>query len=231
MSKRLPLLFAIILSFAVLIPLSAFAQSGTPAPTQDTTCNLQSVWQTISILSNSTDPGVGPDAMSTLAAFSGEIQVQLKNCGYATETPLPTATKVGTLTFQEAATATTGAIYAARTATAGAITATASFKSAYKQIDPRELVNYADKHVGEKVVVQGTIFNLDTPDNVIQMTINGNSNYPLYVEYVGELSGIYENDYVTVYGTVAGTTSFENRNGATITQAKLTGATIVKQGG
>lgn len=237
MSKRHVLLAIIALLLAALVPLAALAQ--TAAPTDQPThgpCDYDKVYLTLVPMGNS-QPASKSETLDQLSDLSSYIQQQLVNCDYQTktplpsETPLPTATKVGTLTFKEAATATYAAVYAARTATSGAVTSTATFKAAYKQIDPRELINYPQNHIGEKVIVQGTVFSVHIPDGVIQVYVNGSYSYPLYVEFAGTLSSIYENDYVTIYGTIAGTATFENVSGGTVSQTKLTDAVVVKQGG
>jgi len=125
---------------------------------------------------------------------------------------------------REIRTGTAEAIKINRTETAEARGATATFVAEYKPMNFRELVNYADRHVGEKVLVRGRIFNI----------IDGET-FQLYFEGTREAAVIssltpisfYENDFVTVYAIVAGFFKGTNAFGGTIKQPLLVGVSII----
>jgi hypothetical protein len=111
-----------------------------------------------------------------------------------------------------------------RTATADSRAATATFKAQYQQINYRELANYADRHVGDLVKIQGRVFNI-IDNTTIQIWLEGSfeaavisSIEPVYA---------YENDWVTVYGTVKGFFNGTNSYGADIKQPLIVQAVIV----
>lgn len=123
--------------------------------------------------------------------------------------------------------------YATQTSRAHNITATAVAKShwatqiaPYVKIDIRELINYPDKHIGEKVYVSGSVFNI-AGNYEFQMWA-GYSLDAIYVETKAPLSGLYEDDWVTVYGTVGGQKCFQNSYGAQICQPLLKDAFYTK---
>ncbi len=99
--------------------------------------------------------------------------------------------------------------------------------AAYKPIEWRELVNYANKYVDTKVYVRGRIFHI-AGNQTLQMYIAGTYE-AVYVETREAFSRLYDNDVITVYGTVGGYKSFENAYGQTISQPYLMDAIIVKR--
>jgi len=125
----------------------------------------------------------------------------------------------------DAQTATREAILFNRTLTAEAKTATATFINSYKPIKLQELMNYAERHLGEDVVIRGRVFNID--GRALQMYAGGDYNNPVVVRSKEDLT-IYRDDWVTVYGTVYGYFTGTNRLGATIKQPLLEDAVVVK---
>ena len=97
--------------------------------------------------------------------------------------------------------------------------ATATYLAEFTNIDYRELRDYADQHVGEKVCVRGRIFNIVSSD-ALQMYFAGTYD-AIYIAFKDSFSGIYENDTITVCGTVYGFYSFQNALGATISQPAI----------
>ena len=125
--------------------------------------------------------------------------------------------------FAYSATATADALAAtrqaqsdARTATSVAKQATAEYIQGFVNIDYRELRDYPAGHIGEQVCVQGTIFNVNPPDE-LQMWFAGTYD-PVYIQFENDFTGVYEDNYVKVCGIATGTTSFKNSSGDEKTQ-------------
>jgi hypothetical protein len=128
-----------------------------------------------------------------------------------TETPLPprlqTATVIGQTQIAK------NLIY---TATKEAFQARQTVVAQYKELYWKELINYPDKHTGEKVIVRGLIFNI-VGDSELQMYCAGTYE-AVYVKMSVPFSGLYKDNLITVYGTVNGTNCFTNTYNATICQ-------------
>lgn len=88
--------------------------------------------------------------------------------------------------------------------------------SYYTEIYWQELINYPDKHKGEKVRISGRIFNI-AGDYTIQIYVSGTYE-AVYIETEKALEGIYKDNWVTVYGTVQGKKCFKNSYNADICQ-------------
>jgi hypothetical protein len=146
-----------------------------------------------------------------------------------TNTPVPTITPTFTpesLTATKAAketqvaqtvaaiTATANAKIAIRTETALAKSIQATRVAQYATIDLKELLTYPDNHTGELIVIRGRIFNID--GKVVQIYVR--SYDAVYIEMEDPVSGIYENDYITVYGEVYGSYCFNNTLGNQVCQ-------------
>lgn len=99
-------------------------------------------------------------------------------------------------------------------------TKTEDARKSYAQIYNRELYTYADSHKGEKVVVQGTIFNINNTTE-LQIFAGGSSDYPMYLVFNVPFSGIYEDDYIIVYAVVDGQNCGTNAFGGQICQPLL----------
>jgi len=151
-----------------------------------------------------------------------------------TKRPTNTPTKTATST-PEPLTATAQFMQDQATKKAAAVTATAQEKSAYatrtavyksiyatkiagyKPIDLKEFLTYPGSHVGEKVIVRGRVFNIN--GNVVQIFVGRFD--AIYVEMNQPVSGIYEDDTITVYGTVYGSKCFTNTMGNQVCQPAL----------
>jgi hypothetical protein len=114
------------------------------------------------------------------------------------------------------------------TTTAPRATATPTARpnpASYSTIDIRELESYANRHVGRRVRLTGTVFNIG--DGFLQMWVNKpNSEWDrvaVIVSYPANVlpSGVYEDSEITVYGVVMGTQQGENAFGAQISQPHL----------
>lgn len=123
-------------------------------------------------------------------------------------------------------TSTAQALVRARTATAQSKAQEATRIAQYKTIDYRELQSYAGQHKGEKVYVRGRVFNI-AGSNDMQLYFAGTYE-AFYVTTSRSFSGIYENNVLTIYGTVAGEKCFKNIYDAEICQPYLKDAFFVK---
>lgn len=131
-------------------------------------------------------------------------------------TPIPTDTPGPTLT--------PSLTPLPRTATAEAIAATATFVAQYLPIKEQELVNYANRHAGETVIVWGSVFNI-VDDTTIQIHLRDTGEAAVIVS--ADPVTVYKGDTITVYGTVGGFYTGTNAFGADIKQPELDDAVIV----
>lgn len=221
-----------VFSATLLLALSLFgtphvsAQQETATPTGTAECNPQAELDSLSFTANQANGDTAHD-LGLLKQVRDEIDAQIATCGNEpTATLTASETKVGTLTVNDARTATRAAVNDIRTATSSVKTATASFIAAYKTIARGELASYADKHVGEKVKVQGRVFNI-LDDQTLQIFLSDGIT-PIYVDSTLPFSGIYENDNVTIYGAIVGYKDGSNTSGGTIHQPWITADLIVK---
>ncbi|MBG0784615.1 MAG: hypothetical protein H0S79_05900 [Anaerolineaceae bacterium] len=149
----------------------------------------------------------------------------------STSTPLPPATLTqqaieATQTERSGnATATRVSLDNYRTATSSVITktasanyATATEKASYEEIYWKELLNYPNNYIGEKVVVRGRIFNIK--EHYIQLYFAG--TYEAFiVVFEDSFSGIYDGDSITIYGVVYGEECGTNAYGGEICQPAI----------
>lgn len=219
----LTVVFALLaLSWNVSSPISARQN----APTATAVCNPKAEFSSLAFLEAQTTGDEAHD-LTLLQQAQDEIAAQIAACGsIPTQTPTASETKVGTLTVNDARTATRAVLNDNRTATSTVKTATASFIAAYKPIARGELSSYADNHKGEKVKIQGRVFHV-VNSLAFQMFLSDGVT-AVYVESATPLTGIYENDHVTVYGQVGGYFEGTNSYGATIRQPAILGALVVK---
>lgn len=140
-----------------------------------------------------------------------------------TKTSTPTPTPNATQTARAIANATIGAH---ATATRVAENARATEVAQYTAIADKELATYPDAHVGEKVRVRGRIFNINN-DRELQMWL-GWSYDAVYVVMRRPFSGIYEDEWITVYGTVRGEHCGTNAYGGQVCSPLLENAFYTK---
>ncbi len=114
-------------------------------------------------------------------------------------------------------TTTAEAKAAISTGTAAVRSAQATKIAQYKKIDLKELLTYPDNHKSERVVVRGRIFHID--GKIIQIWVR--SFDAVYLVNEQNVSGIYEDDYITVYGIVVGNYCFTNTLGNQTCQPAL----------
>jgi hypothetical protein len=145
-----------------------------------------------------------------------------------TFTPKPPATQTAEALarrkteLSKAATTTQKVRSSILTATSVAMHAQATVLAKYKPISEKELASYPDQHVGEKVYFKGTVFNIvDSSTFQIYYGFHGEA---IYVETRDSFRGLYENDFITVYGIVEGKRCFHNAYNAEICQPLIQAA-------
>jgi uncharacterized secreted protein with C-terminal beta-propeller domain len=108
-----------------------------------------------------------------------------------------------------------------RTSTAEVKAAQATKIAEYQTIPWKELITYPEKYTGQKVKVSGQIFNING-DTELQMWI-GNME-AIYVVMAEPFSGIYQDSWIIVYGTVQGQNCGTNAFGGQVCQPLLNDA-------
>jgi hypothetical protein len=149
-----------------------------------------------------------------------------------TPTPLPPATQTALAVIARQTQVMLNA-QATQTARAGNITATvvarnkwATQIAPYGQISRGELISYANSHKGEKIVITGRVFNIVSS---VEFQMYYDWTYDaIYVRTRVPFSELYENNFLTVYGTIGGEECFKNAYGADICQPLLEDAFYVK---
>jgi endonuclease YncB( thermonuclease family) len=95
-------------------------------------------------------------------------------------------------------------------------------RAQYQQVDVRDFTIRTDDFTGKKIVVAGSVFNIQVQGGYTGMqiwatTVDG-AQEAIVVQYRGDSSGIYEGTWVTVYGVGAGRFEGINGFGAPISQ-------------
>jgi len=144
----------------------------------------------------------------------------------STPTNTPTSTPTPNMTQTQIAiyNATQGAD---ATATQMARSAKATEIAQYGTIEKRELLTYADQHKGEKIRLEGRIFNING-NTELQIWL-GWSYDAAYIVMREPFSGLYEDDWITVYGEILKERCDTNFAGGTSCQPLITDAFYVKQ--
>jgi hypothetical protein len=93
-------------------------------------------------------------------------------------------------------------------------------RAQYQWVDTRDLVIRPFEFEGEKIAVSGTVFNImaDRDGTFIQMYVQGGNYDAVSIFFYGDSRGIYEDSWITVYGTGAGTFEGTNLMGGVISQ-------------
>lgn len=105
-------------------------------------------------------------------------------------------------------------------------TNTPDVRADYQEIDIRELDSYTADYYGDKVKLRGQVFNLQS--DALQMWVRKPGggrfdNIAVVITWTRDIlpSGVYEDSWITVYGTVNGTYVGTNLYGGTIVQPKI----------
>lgn len=108
------------------------------------------------------------------------------------------------------------------------VRATARAQAAeYGWISNGELLNYTMRHIGEKVRLRGRVLSVFDNGAIIQMYLAG--TYDTVIAVLREpVSGIYENDNITLYGTISDVFCGTNALGGEVCAPKLTDAFATK---
>jgi hypothetical protein len=94
-------------------------------------------------------------------------------------------------------------------------------RAEYTWVDTRELVTRPFVFEGEKIAVSGSVFTIQAEPGFTGMQIwvdTPNGQEAVVIAFEGDLPGVYEGTWVTVYGIGAGTFEGTNGFGATIVQ-------------
>ena len=145
------------------------------------------------------------------------------------DTPTVTPTPNATQTQQAIINATQGAH---ATATQMAKIAKATEVAQYHTIAKGELLDYADNHKGEKIKIEGQVFNINLPYTVqIDITNLGYGFWkdPIHIQMRDRFSGLYDDDLVIVYGTIDGMYCFDTVRGGQTCQPSLVDAFYIKK--
>lgn len=152
----------------------------------------------------------------------------------ATSTPRPSATSTAThlpetataiivnMTSTEAVrivTATHEAYWQPFTATAEEKSAYATKVAEYETIPRNELVTYPDNYLGQQIVVKGRVFNINSSTE-IQIWLDWSYD-PMFIIFDEPISGIYEDNWITIYGIVSGELCGTNAFGGQVCQPSL----------
>jgi hypothetical protein len=165
-----------------------------------------------------------PTPPQTPQSMTSTAEAQVAQLITQTAAAAPTATE--TLPPPPTATDTPAPTIAPEILTQQAQGSTATALASYVAMDPRVLLTYPNNHIGETIVVTGTIFNINS-DTELQIWV-GNNNDAVYVLMAEPFTGIYEDDTIKVYGLIAGENCGENAFGGEVCQPLLIDAFFEK---
>lgn len=138
-----------------------------------------------------------------------------------TATPTLTLTPTLTITPSPTVTITPKNTLEPRKSTEIAVQSTKDYISSFTKIEWKELKNYPNNHKGEKIRINGRIFQVI---DAIDMLLWFPGTYDaFYVSFLEEFSGIYEDDSVTIYGYIEGEYCYSTRAGGTNCVPKVIG--------
>lgn len=200
-------------------PTIASSNTSMPLPTATATLTpLPTATQTMTPLPPATQTAVAVIAKQTQAAIDA---TSTRQALYDQQTATAEAVNATKTQVAMNKTATAEVLAAYRAATAQAISAQATKIAEYVVLPWQELANYADKYTGQKVKVSGQVFNINN-DTELQMWFG--SREAIYVVMAEPFSGIYEDSWIIVYGTVQGENCGTNAFGGEVCQPLLVDA-------
>lgn len=158
--------------------------------------------------------------------LADEIQIDVVALAIATNTPTPTATHTPTATPTSTPTNTptptpTNTPTSTPTSTP---TPTPDPRGLYEEVDIRDLDTFPSRYIGSLLKLRGQVFNIDEGGLQMWVQTPGGGRFdrvPVVITWI-DISvlpeQVYEDTYITVYGTGAGTWQGTNSFGGTITQ-------------
>jgi PBP1b-binding outer membrane lipoprotein LpoB len=115
---------------------------------------------------------------------------------------------------------------AMKMATATSVQATNDYKASFKTIAWKELSTYPDNHSGEKIKIRGRVFQI-IQASAMMLWYPG--TYDAFnVVFNKEFSGIYEDQTLTIYGTVVGEYCYDTRAGGSNCVPQIIGEWFTK---
>lgn len=195
---------------------TAIPPTATPLPTDTQTPTLTPTpTETPTPTATATDI---PTATPTLITVKEALATSVASTATARSVAI-----AATATMAKAYVLQTQDAYSAKTtATREAFSATATYVAQFKEVPWREIATYPEAHSGETVIVRGLIFNI-VDNHEFQMYFGGTYE-AAYIIMTDSYSDLFENQAITVYGTVDGKNCFKNTYGGDICQPKIIGA-------
>lgn len=151
---------------------------------------------------------------------------------FPTYTPLPTYTKIPTYTpvikivtptftleptSTRTPTQTNTPEYNRYELTATSYVATSNYLASFEQVQWRDFITYPDKYEGQKIRLGCRVFNVVKSSKHIQCYVSGTYE-AFYVKFKDSFDDIYEDSYLTIYGTGGGLECFTNTMGNQVCQ-------------
>jgi hypothetical protein len=159
----------------------------------------------------------GPSESDLQTMLAETIVAMPSSTPYPTYTPYPTQTPhiiIVTPTNTPSPTLTltpTNPPYSFQQMTATVVQATKEYVAEFKIIAWKELNYYSDKHSGEKIKIKGKVFQII---DSIDMLLWYPSTYDaFYVAFDEEYSDVYEDQSITIYGTIIGQYCYSTQSG------------------
>ncbi len=162
----------------------------------------------------------------TLTAMPTQTQIPTQT-SFPTKTLTPTVTLTRTPLYTPTSTNTKTPTLASSQKTSTAIAAEKTKIAEYNPIHYKELRDYPNRHVGEKVVIKnGRVMQIIGGRD---MLIYFGGTYDLfYVSFISAYSGVYEKQQITIYGTVEGNYCYDTTSGGKNCVPKIYNAFYVK---
>jgi hypothetical protein len=101
--------------------------------------------------------------------------------------------------------------------TATSYRATTDYLASFKQVQWRDFITYPEKYEGERIKLGCRVFNVVKSSRHIQCYVSGTYE-AFYVKFKDSFDDIYEDSYLTIYGTGDGLECFTNTMGNQVCQ-------------
>lgn len=174
---------------------------------------------------------ISPYVDQTLTAYPTRTSYPT-NTAFPTYTPFPTYTKVPTYTpiikivtpthtpaptSTKTPTPTNTPEYSPYQLTATAYRATTDYLASFEQVQWRDFITYPEKYEGDKIKIGCRVFNVVNNSKHIQCYVAGTYE-AFYVKFRDSFDDIYEDAYLTIYGTGDNVECFTNTMGNQVCQ-------------